>query len=53
MLHEVLARSGNWREHDVYACGPTPMVEAAVNQLTALGVPQDQIHVEDFGWSEP
>ena len=53
MLHEVLARSGNWREHDVYACGPAPMVEATVNQLTALGVPQDQIHVEDFGWSEP
>ena len=53
MLHEVLARSGNWREHDVYASGPTPMVEATINQLTALGVPQAQIHVEDFGWSEP
>jgi NAD(P)H-flavin reductase/hemoglobin-like flavoprotein len=53
MLHEVLARSGNWREHDVYASGPTPMVEATVNQLTALGVPHAQIHVEDFGWSEP
>jgi NAD(P)H-flavin reductase/hemoglobin-like flavoprotein len=53
MVHEVLARSGNWREHDVYASGPTPMVEATVNQLTALGVPPGQIHVEDFGWSEP
>ena len=53
MLHEVLARGGNWREHDVYASGPTPMVEATVNQLTALSVPQGQIHVEDFGWSEP
>jgi NAD(P)H-flavin reductase len=40
MLHEALARSGNWREHDVYASGPTPMVEAAANQLTALGVPE-------------
>jgi len=53
MLHEVLARSGNWREHDIYASGPTAMVEATINQLTALGVPQAQIHVEDFGWSEP
>jgi NAD(P)H-flavin reductase/hemoglobin-like flavoprotein len=53
MVHEVLARSANWREHDVYASGPTPMVEATVNQLTALGVPPGQIHVEDFGWSEP
>jgi len=53
MVHEVLARTGNWREHDVYASGPAPMAEATVNQLMALGVPQGQIHVEDFGWSEP
>ena len=53
LLHDVMARGGNWREHDVYASGPTPMVEATVSQLTALGVPQGQIHLEDFGWSEP
>jgi len=29
------------------------MVEATATQLTALGVPPGQIHVEDFGWSEP
>ena len=53
MLHEVLARGGDWRGHDVYAAGPTPMVEATVTQLLALGVPRSQIHLEDFGWSEP
>jgi NAD(P)H-flavin reductase len=53
MLHDVVARSGDWRDHDIYASGPTPMVEATVTQLTALGVPQCQIHLEDFGWSEP
>src|SRR2546430_3357839 len=53
MLHEVLARSGNWRGHDVYASGPTPMVEATVTQLMALGVPRSHIRLEDFGWSEP
>ena len=53
MLHEVLARGGDWRGHDVYAAGPTPMVEATVTQLMALGVPRSQIHLEDFGWSEP
>ena len=53
MLHEVLARSGDWRGHDVYVSGPTPMVEATVTQLVALGVPRSQIHLEDFGWSEP
>ena len=52
-LHDVLARSGNWCGHDVYASGPTPMVEATVTQLMALGVPRGQIHLEDFGWSEP
>jgi ferredoxin-NADP reductase len=49
----VVARSGNWRGHDVYTCGPTPMVDATVTQLLALGVPQGQIRTEDFGWSEP
>jgi ferredoxin-NADP reductase len=29
------------------------MVEATVTQLMALGVPRSQIHLEDFGWSEP
>jgi NAD(P)H-flavin reductase/hemoglobin-like flavoprotein len=53
MLHEVVAHSGSWREHAVYACGPTPMVEATVTQLMALGVPPGRIHTEDFGWSEP
>ena len=53
LLQDVLARSGNWREHDVYLSGPTPMVEATVTQLTALGVPRSQIRAEDFGWSEP
>ena len=38
---------------DVYVSGPTCMVDAAVASLTSLGVPPDEIHVEDFGWSEP
>jgi hypothetical protein len=29
------------------------MVEATVTQLMALGVPRNQIYLEDFGWSEP
>ena len=52
-LPDVIARHGNWRDHDAYVSGPTSMVEAAATQLTALGVPPGQIHVEDFGWSEP
>jgi NAD(P)H-flavin reductase len=51
-LPDVVARAGNWHEHDAYVCGPTPMVEATVTKLTTMGVPQSQIHSEDLGWSE-
>jgi len=33
---------------DVYVCGPPPMVEAAYAALTAVGLPEDQIHAERF-----
>jgi hypothetical protein len=29
------------------------MVEGTAARLAAQGVPHEQIHVEDFGWSEP
>ena len=33
---------------DVYVCGPPPMVDAAYAELTAVGIPPDQIHAERF-----
>jgi ferredoxin-NADP reductase/ferredoxin len=36
---------------DVYLCGPPPMMDAAVAELTAAGVPADQIHLERFAVS--
>lgn len=50
-LPDVVARSGAWGSHDIYLAGPTPMIEATTERLTALGAPPDQIYVEDFGWS--
>jgi len=50
---DVVARSGSWAGRDAYLAGPTPMVEGTAAKLAAQGVPQTQIHVEDFGWSEP
>jgi NAD(P)H-flavin reductase/hemoglobin-like flavoprotein len=50
---DVVARSGSWAGHDAYLAGPTPMVEAMTARLSSLGVPASQVHVEDFGWSEP
>jgi NAD(P)H-flavin reductase/hemoglobin-like flavoprotein len=50
-IADVVARHGLWREHDAYICGSTAMVRATADRLASAGVPGDQIHVEDFGWS--
>lgn len=50
---DVVMRSGTWSGHDVYLAGPTELVREMSARLTAAGTPRGQIHVEDFGWSEP
>jgi NAD(P)H-flavin reductase/hemoglobin-like flavoprotein len=52
-LPDVLMRYGRWSGHVAYLAGPTDMVKDASVRLTAAGMPANQIHVEDFGWSEP
>jgi NAD(P)H-flavin reductase/hemoglobin-like flavoprotein len=52
-LPDAVARHGDWSGHDAYLAGPTEMVHETVARLTAAGMAQDQIHIEDFGWSEP
>jgi len=52
-LPDAVARYGDWSGHDAYLAGPTEMVREAVARLTAAGMAQQQIHIEDFGWSEP
>ena len=52
LLPDVIARTGSWRQHDAYIAGPAPMVTATVDRLTSFGVPESQIHTEDFGWSD-
>jgi len=51
-LPDVVTRHGNWSGHDVYLAGPTELVNEATARLTAAGTPRQQMHVEDFGWSE-
>lgn len=50
---DVIARHGDWLGRETYVVGPTEMVQETVAKLTAAGMPTDQIHIEDFGWSEP
>lgn len=52
-LTDAVIRSGNWSGHDAYIAGPTEMVQDSAARLAAAGMPAIQIHVEDFGWSEP
>ncbi len=51
-LADVVARRGNWSGHDAYLAGPTELVRRTAELLTAAGMPRNQIHLEDFGWSE-
>jgi NAD(P)H-flavin reductase len=53
ILPDVVARHGDWSAHEAFVAGPTQMVQDTAARLGAGGVPADQIHIEDFGWSEP
>jgi NAD(P)H-flavin reductase/hemoglobin-like flavoprotein len=52
-LPDVVARHGDWSRHEAYVAGPTQMVQETADRLAAAGMATDQIHIEDFGWSEP
>jgi NAD(P)H-flavin reductase/hemoglobin-like flavoprotein len=51
-LADIVTRHGTW-SGDAYVAGPTEMVKDTTSKLAAAGMPVSQIHVEDFGWSEP
>ena len=52
-LTDAVLSTANWSGHDAYLAGPTEMVQDTAARLAAAGMPPTQIHVEDFGWSEP
>ena len=37
-------------DRDVYVCGPGPWADLVLRDLRAAGVPDDHIHLENFGW---
>ena len=49
VIGDVVAGAADWSGHDVFVCGPPPMVEATVKLLVAGGVPHKQIRFEEFG----
>jgi propane monooxygenase reductase subunit len=48
-VHDVVGRHETaLPESDVYLCGPPPMIDAALDLLSGLSVPQEQIHYDKF-----
>jgi NAD(P)H-flavin reductase/hemoglobin-like flavoprotein len=45
---DVALRLGWWHDRDVYVCGSKEMVVATIDRLRQAGIPDDQIHAEDF-----
>jgi len=50
---DVVMRHGSWSGRDAYIAGPTELVTDMAARLGGAGMPVTQIHIEDFGWSEP
>lgn len=51
LMHEVIARRGDWAGRDAYLAGPGAMVTETAAYLTSAGTPPEHIRVENFGWS--
>lgn len=46
----ILQHTGNLRAHDYLLCGPPAMMKSITKQLIQMGVPEQQIHSEEFGF---
>lgn len=46
----LLELSPQVRESDVYICGPSGWSKSARDSLRKIGVPKEQIHLEEFAW---
>ena len=43
-------RVPDWREREIYLCGPAPMMASLISQFIAAGVPRRAIHFERFAY---
>ena len=48
--HILKNANGNIRDVHVYLCGPLPMIQAFEKKFLELGLPQNQIHYEEFNF---
>ena len=48
--HILKNAGGSVKDHHVYICGPLPMIQAFEQKFLALGVPEGNIHFEEFNF---
>lgn len=48
--HILANANGNIKDVHVYMCGPLPMIQAFEKKFLELGLPQNQIHYEEFNF---
>lgn len=48
--HILKNANGTIRDYHLYMCGPLPMIQAFEKKFLELGLPQDQIHYEEFNF---
>jgi NAD(P)H-flavin reductase/hemoglobin-like flavoprotein len=48
---DVIGRRMYRTGQDAYICGSSAMVAATADRLQLLGMPQNHIYIEDYGWS--
>lgn len=48
--HILKNSNGNLKDYHIYLCGPLPMIQAFEGKFLELGVPQNQIHYEEFNF---
>jgi NAD(P)H-flavin reductase/hemoglobin-like flavoprotein len=51
LIGRVAVEAGSWSGHDVYVSGSPTMIEATVKLLVEHGVPDRDIHFDEFGES--
>lgn len=47
-INDAVAQLGGTVRLQAYLCGPPAMIDAGITELTALGLPLDQIHYDKF-----
>ncbi|MGH8970131.1 MAG: globin domain-containing protein [Actinomycetes bacterium] len=52
LLPDVIARHGDWADHDVFVCGSPDMSRATISRLGELGVPADRVRYDVMGGEE-